>query len=79
VEILEKELVDSLKNEAVSQLTLQRQGNGSYRITVNLTWKPGNFVLTTTRKHPREWSSLDRFVAYLREAHSTLPLIVLTV
>jgi hypothetical protein len=77
VEILEKELLDALKNSAVKQLTVQRQENGTYRVTVNLTWKPGDFILTTTRKHPREWSSLDRFIAYLKDANPVSPRIIL--
>jgi hypothetical protein len=73
VEILERELLEAIRNDAVTRITIQQQSNGKYRIIVNLSWKSGDYVVTTTRKKAREWVSLDRLILYLREEQK-LPL-----
>lgn len=71
--MVEAELQDCAKNKAVTQLTIISMSDSGYRIMVNLTWKKGDWHLTTSRKNIRTWASLDRLVRYLEKVFDVLP------
>lgn len=76
--ILEAELEDAGRNNAIKNLQIIQQENGKYEIVVNLTWKEGEFKLVTQRKNAREWASLDRLAIHIRENYGQIPAISLT-
>jgi hypothetical protein len=75
--MVEAELQDYAKNKAVTRLTIT-SGDSGYRIMVNLTWKEGDWHLTTSLKKIRTWASLDRLVLYLKKVFSVLPPVSLS-
>ena len=76
--MVEAELQDYAKNKAVTQLTITSIGDSGYRIMVNLTWKEGDWHLTTSLKKIRTWASLDRLVGYLKKVFNVLPPVSLS-
>ncbi|MDR2031360.1 MAG: hypothetical protein LBP86_03680 [Azoarcus sp.] len=73
------ELADFARNQAVKQLKIvQNNKSGKYRIIVKLTWKEGDWSLSTSRKTIREWASLDRLVRHIRENYGIPPSISLS-
>jgi hypothetical protein len=76
--ISEFDLIDCVRNKAVTKLNIIQDPNGKFRIVVNLTWKEGDFDLIPTRRKPREWASLDRLARHIQENHGAIPPISLT-
>ncbi len=75
--IVEAELVEFVKNNAVKQITIVQAPSKKFRIVINLTWKDGVFLLVSYRKRIREWASLDTLVRYLRENYKNVPLPII--
>ena len=75
--ISEAELADNAKNGAVKTMQFVRTPDGGYKVICTLTWKSGNYVLTTTRGKPREWASLDRLARHIHETFPEAPPITL--
>lgn len=76
--ISESEIEDAGRNKAIKKLHIVQQPNGKYGITVNLTWKEGEFTLITQRKNTREWASLDRLSHHIQEVYGAVPSISLS-
>ena len=78
--ISEAELSDAAENHAVKTLSVVQSKAGKYRIVINLTWKEGDWNLSTTRGNAREWASLDTLVRHLRERYiGKIPVIKLII
>ena len=75
--ISESELRDCIKNDAVSGLTITSR-RGVFQVAANLTWKEGDWQLTTSRKTIRTWTSLDRLVRHFRKTFTSPESIKLT-
>jgi hypothetical protein len=75
--ISETELEDAGRNKAIKKLNIVQQTNGKYAVTVNLTWKEGEFTVITQRKNTREWASLDRLTTHIQENYGAVPPISL--
>jgi len=77
--IIESELADFAKNKAIKSFNIVQSKIDSYFVVVTLTWKEGDWELTTARGIPREWASLDRLVRHIqRKYNGTLPPLILT-
>ena len=88
--IIESELIDNLKNNAVTLMRLVQMDQSDeptksrlakdtklFRIYVRLSWKEGEILLVTQRKTPREWASLDRLVRHIVNHYGPVPPITL--
>lgn len=78
--ITESELIDAVRNKAVTRLHIaQNKADSRYRIVINLNWKKGDWPLVTARKKtPREWASLDRLALHIKEKYGAIPEISLS-
>jgi len=77
-EVSEAELTDFLKNKAVKKINIIQNKTNKYQISIILTWKEGEWHLTTTRGKFREWVSLDRLTNHMRKKYNgVLPPITL--
>ncbi len=75
--ITESELVDYVKAGVVKELVITQGQNEKFTLTVQLTWKPGDFKVFTWRKEIREWANLDRLCRHIRENYGAIPKISL--
>jgi hypothetical protein len=73
--ILDAELADCVRNNAVTELHIVQQQNKKFIVEVLLTWKDGPTTLITQRKEIREWASVDRLIAHIQENYGVIPLI----
>lgn len=77
--INQAELVDFVRNRAVTRFRIIQNAANNYQIVINLTWKEGHLNLVTARGKPREWASLDRLARHIKEEYlGHLPPIDLT-
>jgi len=77
--ILESELMDFMRNNAIKQLNVVQDISGKYHIVANLNWKKGDFLLVTSRKTTRQFANLDRLVMNIRENSNIPPPINLSI
>lgn len=89
--IIEKELVDAVKNNAVEYIRIVEVGESEapvkelvvsttkvYRLIVKLNWKEHESLVVTQRhKTPKEWASLDRLMKHLDSILPNKPFIML--
>lgn len=75
--ILDAELADCVRNNAVTQLHIVQQPNKKFIVKVALTWKEGLTTLVKQRKDVREWASVDRLVAHIQVNYGVVPLITI--
>jgi hypothetical protein len=77
--INQAELVDFVRNRAVTRFRIIQNAANNYQIVINLTWKEGDLNLVTARGKPREWASLHRLARHIQEEYlGHLPPIDLT-
>jgi len=69
----EKELITYFRAKIVEYLRLElieEEGREKYQVWAKGTWGRSEYQLWTLHsKKPREWSSLDRAVAHIREVY----------
>jgi len=77
--IIEETLKENLEKGSVTMITLTQEPDGRYSITVCLSWSSEEYQLVTTKKkQPKYWSSLDRLVRHFnRHYDGLLPIITL--
>jgi hypothetical protein len=89
--IIEKELVDAVKNNAIEFIRIVEVGESEvpvkelvvpttkvYRLIVKLVWKEHESLVVTQRnKTPKEWASLDRLMRHLDLIFPKMPFIML--
>ncbi|MEX3614110.1 MAG: hypothetical protein VB141_10265 [Burkholderia gladioli] len=80
--ITEKELLDYLaisseaaessrksagKKRGIDSFRIEETEDGRFILVMTLTFKKGDFILTSARKTPRLWPNLNTLVAFLKE------------
>ncbi len=80
--ITEKELLDYLeisseatessrkhadKKKGIDNFRVEETEDGRFILVMTLTFKKGNYVLTSARKTPRYWPNLNTLVTFLKE------------
>ena len=80
--ITEKELLDYLaisieiagssrkhagKKRGIDRFRIEETEDGRFILAMTLTFKKGDFILTSARKTPRIWPNLNTLVAFLKE------------
>ncbi|WEF31470.1 hypothetical protein [Pseudoduganella chitinolytica] len=76
--ISESELILVIRSKALRRMHIVQNGEGKFRIMVNLNNQEGELALVTFRKTPREWASLDRLARHIQEKYGVIPTITLT-
>lgn len=64
--ITEANFCEYLNSAAVNELFIVDLGEGTYRLEVSLTWRPGRSVVVVARGGERTWRSIDTLVKFLR-------------
>ena len=80
--ITEKELLDYLaisskaaessrkhagKKRGIDSFRIEETEDGRFILVMTLTFKKGDYLLTSARKTPRRWPNLNTLVAFLKE------------
>ncbi len=62
----EHELLDYASNNVITELKVCETEEGRFSLVVAVNWREGDCVLTSARKLPRVWASLNTLVKYIK-------------
>jgi hypothetical protein len=63
--ITDEEIKKYAHKNFIRNIRVFRMPSGQFRVVVSLTFTPGDHLLITVRKTPREWVSLDRLMKHI--------------
>lgn len=65
--IVEQELLDYASNNVLKAFTVRETAEGRFTLIVSVTWREGDCILTSARKNPRFWASLNTLTKYIKD------------
>lgn len=71
----EQQLHEYAANKVITLIKIQETEDSHFCLVVTLSWREGDCILTSARKSPRTWASLNTLVKYLKGIDgSALPI-----
>lgn len=62
----EQQLIEYATNNAITIIKIKEVADSHYSLLVTLSWREGDCILTSARKSPRVWASLNTLAKYLK-------------
>lgn len=62
----EQQLYEYAANKVITLIKIFETDDGNFSVVVTLSWREGDCILTSARKSPRTWASLNTLVKYLK-------------
>ena len=79
MDVSEKVFKEYLDIRVINSITISKNSEGRYNITLSIKGKEQEVRMLTTRGEWRSWSSLDRLIRLLESKTNELPTIILKI
>jgi hypothetical protein len=76
----EHELLEYAANNVITVFKICETEEGRFSLVVNVNWREGDCILTSARKSPRLWASLNTLINYIKGFNrSALPVQIVLI